>query len=67
MNEFISEYNNEGIDIIQINKNRHKFMVIDDDVVWYGGIDILGMNRREESLIRINNEELGNELIDIIE
>jgi superfamily II DNA or RNA helicase len=64
---FISECTNEGLDVIQINKNKHKFMVIDDEIIWYGGIDILGVNRGEESLIRIINEELGNELIDIIE
>lgn len=64
---FISECTNEGLDVIQINKNKHKFMVIDDEIVWYGGIDILGVKRGEESLIRIINEELGNELIDIIE
>ncbi|QUI22062.1 hypothetical protein HZI73_07005 [Vallitalea pronyensis] len=58
---------NKGLDIIQISKNKHKFMIIDDKIVWYVGIDILGANRSEESLIRIINEELGNVLIDIIE
>jgi superfamily II DNA or RNA helicase len=46
---FISECTNEGLDVIQINKNKHKFMVIDDEIIWYGGIDILGVNRGEES------------------
>ena len=65
--EFISECSNEGLDIIQVSENKHRFSIVDNEIVWYGGIDILGMNRKEESMIRIINEELGDKLINLIE
>lgn len=41
-------------------------MIIDNRIVWYGGIDILGRCLNEQSLIRIYNEALANELTGII-
>ncbi|WP_373481498.1 hypothetical protein [Acetobacterium sp.] len=41
-------------------------MIIDNRIVWYGGIDILGRSLNEQSLIRIDNEALANELTGII-
>jgi len=60
---FINEMNKEGIDIIQIPNNHLKFMVVDNVVVWYGDINILGKSYNDSSLIRIKNEVLANELI----
>ena len=41
-------------------------MVIDNAIVWYGGIDILGRSYNDNSLIRILDEVLVNELIGVI-
>ena len=38
-------------------------MVVDNTTVWYGGIDILGGSYKDNSLIRIQDEALANELI----
>lgn len=65
--EFINDIEKEGIHVIQIPKNRYKFMIVDNKVVWYGGIDILGGSYTENSLIRLEDEELANELIGAIE
>lgn len=64
--EIIEEISGKGIDVIQIKNNRYRFMIIDNRVVWYGGIDILGRCLNEQSLIRIDNEALANELTGII-
>ena len=64
--EFINEIEKEGIQVIQLPKNRYKFMIIDNKTVWYGGIDILGGSYDENSLIRIEDEELANELVGAI-
>ena len=64
--EFINEIEGQGIQVIQLAKNHYKFMIIDNKIVWYGGIDILGGSYDENSLIRIEDEELGNELIGVI-
>ncbi len=65
--EFINDIEKEGIQVIQIPKNRYKFMIVDNKVIWYGGIDILGGSYNENSLIRLEDEELANELIGAIE
>jgi len=63
IDDFINEMKREGIDIIQIPNNHLKFMVVDNTIVWYGGIDILGRSYNDNSLIRILDEVLANELI----
>lgn len=64
--DFINEIEKEGIQVIQLPKNRYKFMIIDNKTVWYGGIDILGGSYDDNSLIRIEDEELANELLGVI-
>lgn len=61
--DFINEMKKEGIDIIQIPNNHLKFMVVDNVIVWYGDINILGRSYNDSSLIKINDEVLANELI----
>lgn len=61
--DFINDMEKEGIDIIKLPNNHLKFMVVDNVIVWYGGIDILGRSYNDNSLIRIEDESLANELI----
>lgn len=61
--DFINEMKREGINIIQLPNKHLKFMVVDNVIVWYGGIDILGGSYNDNSLIRIQDETLANELI----
>jgi hypothetical protein len=42
IDDFINGVEKEGIDIIQIPNNHLTFMVVDNVIVWYGNIDILG-------------------------
>lgn len=64
--EFINEIEKEGIPVIQLLKNRYKFMIVDNKTVWYDGIDILGGSYDDNSLIRVEDEELANELLGVI-
>ncbi len=66
ISEFISTMEKEGVQVIQLKRNRYKFMIIDNKIVWYGGIDILGGSYDENSLIRIEDEELASELVGVI-
>jgi len=66
ISEFISEMMKQGINVVQVTQNRYKYMIIDNNIVWYGGLDIFGGSLEESSLIRIQNEELANELHGII-
>lgn len=64
--EFIEEMQNQGITVVQIDHNRYRFMIVDYKIVWYGGIDIFGGSYDDNSLIRVQNEELANELIGVV-
>ena len=66
IDEIIEEMKNQGINVIQIKHNRYRFMIIDHKIVWYGGIDIFGGSYDDNSLIRVQNEELANELVGAI-
>lgn len=66
ISKFISEILKQGIKVIQVSQNRYKFMIIDNRIVWYGGVDIFGGSFDENSLIRIQSEELANELLGTI-
>ncbi|WP_242972013.1 TOTE conflict system archaeo-eukaryotic primase domain-containing protein [Haloimpatiens massiliensis] len=64
--EFIEEMQKQGINVVQIKHNRYRFMIVDYKIVWYGGIDIFGGTYDDNSLIRVQNEELANELIGVV-
>lgn len=64
--EFIEEMVSQGINVIQISNNRFRFMIVDHKIVWYGGIDIFEGSYDDNSLIRVQNEELANELVGVV-
>lgn len=66
ISNFINEIEKHGINIIQLPNNHLKFMIIDNIIIWYGDIDILGVSYNDSSIIRVQNEELANELIGVV-
>ena len=64
--EYVQTLETEGINVKQIEKNRLKFMIVDNKTVWYGGINILGGSYEDNSIVRFSNEKLANELIGVI-
>lgn len=63
ISSLLSKFIDYGIDVIQIKQNRYNFMIIDQSIVWYGDISILGRSCGEGSMIRIQNELLAHELM----
>lgn len=53
----------QGINIIFKEKTYNKFTVIDNRVVWYGGISTLGFTNLEESIMRIEDYRISKELL----
>ncbi len=43
-----------------------KFSIIDQKIIWYGSLNILGYNTKEEIAIRIENEEISNEFLKLL-
>ena len=56
----------QNLGILRKSNNRFRFMIVDHKIVWYGGIDIFGGSYDDNSLIRIQNEELANELLWVV-
>ncbi len=52
-----------GIDLIFKTNLYKKFAVIDNKVVWYGGINLLSYSNSEDSIIRLDNVEIANEML----
>jgi superfamily II DNA or RNA helicase len=67
MHKIYSDLEKNGIDVIQIQGLTYKFAIFDDEIVWYGGIDLLAGNRTTDSVIRIVSGALANELYGAIE
>lgn len=49
------------------NKIHQKFAIIDKKIVWYGSINLLSFGNSEESIMRIENLEIANELGGILQ
>ena len=61
--EMIKILKNIGSNIVLVPNIIQKFAVIDQRIVWYGGINLLNFVRSDENIIRLNNESVANELI----
>jgi len=55
-----------GIDIFFKSNIHQKFTVIDQRLVWYGSINFLSYGSAEESVMRLENSNIANELLKII-
>jgi len=45
---------------------HQKFAVIDQSVVWYGNINLLGYGTAEESIMRLEQWEIAEELLRVV-
>ena len=63
--ELISSMTNAGINVIARNEVLEHFAVIDDDIVWHGGVNLLGHDDIWDNLMRIKSPIVAAELLDI--
>jgi superfamily II DNA or RNA helicase len=64
--DLIERSRENGIDMILDDGVHQRFAVIDDEVIWYGSINILGHASEEDSIMRFMNREVANELTGIV-
>lgn len=63
--ELIREMQQVGINIVKKAEVEERFAVIDDELVWHGGMNLLGKVDIWDNLIRIINYQVAAELLEV--
>lgn len=63
--ELIREMQNAAINVVEKEEIEERFAVIDDELVWHGGMNLLGKEDAWDNLIRIKNHQVAAELMEI--
>jgi superfamily II DNA or RNA helicase len=61
----INEMKQVGINVVIKAEVEERFAVIDDELVWYGGMNLLGKVDIWDNLMRIRNHQVAAELLEI--
>ena len=63
--ELIRQMQNAAINVVMKEDVEEQFAVIDDELVWHGGMNLLGKEDAWDNLIRIKNHQVAAELLEI--
>lgn len=63
--EMVYEMQQRGINVVQKDEVAEHFAVIDDEIVWHGGMNLLGKEDAWDNLIRIRSVQVAAELLEI--
>ncbi len=61
----IENMRNEGVHVILKEAVEEHFAIIDDDLVWHGGMNLLGRGDVWDNLMRIQSSQVAAELLEI--
>ena len=53
-----------GVNVIPRHKYRERFAIIDKSLVWYGSMTLLSNEKEDDSLMRISNPAVAEELLE---
>ena len=53
-----------GVNVITRHKYRERFSIIDKSLVWYGSMTLLSNEKEDDSLMRISNPAIAEELLE---
>ena len=62
----IEKMKETGIQVIMVDEDTECFAIIDQDLVWHGGMNLLGKVDAWDNLIRIKSESIVQELMGMI-
>ena len=62
----IQRMESSGIKVRKLNKYRERFAVIDRSLVWYGSTNLLSNEKDDDSMMRINNPAVAEELLEFV-
>lgn len=54
-----------GFNIKTVEESCERFAIIDQEIVWYGNINLLGKDKYDDSVMRVVSKEIANELMEI--
>ena len=55
-----------GVNVITRHKYRERFAIIDKSLVWYGSMTLLSNEKEDDSLMRISNPAIAEELLEFV-
>lgn len=64
--ELIREMQQVGVNVVTKTEVEERFAVIDDELVWHGGLNLLGKADVWDNLMRIKNHHVVEELLEIV-
>lgn len=63
--ELLAALRDAGIEVLLQRVNCQHYAVVDNSVVWYGSMNLLGKEDIEDNIMRITSEEIAAELLEI--
>ena len=63
--ELIREMQNVAIKVVTKEEAEERFSAIDEELVWHGGMNLLGKEDAWDNLMRIKNHQVAAELLEI--
>ena len=64
--ELIQEMKQAAIHVVTKAEVEERFAVIDDELVWHGGMNLLGKEDVWDNLMRIKDHQVAAELLEIV-
>ncbi len=64
--QMICEMQKNGIHVIVKDEVAEHFAILDDELVWHGGMNLLGEEDAWDNLMRIKSAEVAAELLEIV-
>ncbi|MHB8830219.1 MAG: phospholipase D-like domain-containing protein [Syntrophales bacterium] len=63
LEEALSLLHGAGVGVVLKSSIHQKFTIFDQKIVWYGSINLLSFGRSEESIMRLENPGIADELL----
>lgn len=63
--EILRTLNEAGIEVVLKEENCLHFAAIDNSIVWYGSLNLLGKEDAEDNIMRIDSDEIAAELFEL--
>jgi superfamily II DNA or RNA helicase len=63
LEDTLSLFRATGVQVVYKSNIHQKFAIFDQNIIWYGSINLLSFGRAEESIMRIDNPGIADELL----